>query len=122
GEPDAAADATLASWLSDGTLERRPDPTLYYSSYARTEAPDEPSVAGVLARVLLEPFGRDVRAHEHTMAAPKADRLGLLNATHTQLSPILGVYLDGSKRYPNLVGRSWADEWRARDADGLLHT
>src|SRR5439155_2588713 len=120
-EPHAAAAATLASWLADGTLERRPDPTLYYYSHARPEAPNEPSVVGVLARVLLEPFGKGVRAHEHTMGAPKADRLGLLNATHTQLSPILGVYLDGSSRYPNLMGRSWADEWRARDADGVLH-
>jgi len=120
-DPHAAAATALAAWLADGVLERRSDATLYYYRHAPSEAPDDPSVAGVLARVLLEPFGDAVRAHEHTMAGPKADRLGLLEATHTQLSPILAVYLDGSARYANLMGRPWTDEWRARDADGLLH-
>jgi uncharacterized protein (DUF1015 family) len=121
-DPHAAAATAVAAWLADGTLERRIDPTLYYYSHARPEAPDDPSVAGVLARVLLEPFGKGVRAHEHTMSAPKADRLGLLDATHTQLSPILAVYLDASERYRRLMSRGWTNEWRARDADGLLHT
>src|SRR5438477_12102562 len=121
-DPHAAAAATLDAWLADGTLERRLEPALYYYRHARREAPDDPSVAGVLARVLLEPFGGGVRAHEHTMAGPKADRLGLLDATHTQLSPIMAIYLDGSPRYRNLMSRGWTDEWRARDADGLLHS
>jgi uncharacterized protein (DUF1015 family) len=121
-DPHVAAATTLATWLADGSLERRPDPALYYYSHALPEAPDDPSIVGVLARVLLEPFGDGVRAHERTMSAPKADRLGLLNSTHTQLSPILAVYFDGSDRYRKLMSRPWTDEWRARDADGLLHT
>jgi uncharacterized protein (DUF1015 family) len=120
-DPHAAAAQALAEWLDDGTLERRPEPTLYYYSHAQPGAPDDPSVVGVVARVLLEPFGHGVRAHEHTMAGPKADRLGLLQATHTQLSPILAVYLDPSSRYQELMSRAWTDEWRARDLDGLLH-
>jgi uncharacterized protein (DUF1015 family) len=63
-----------------------------------------------------------VRAHEHTLAGPKADRLGLLRATHTQLSPILAIYFDRSARYDHLMGRPWTDEWRARDDDELLHS
>ena len=72
-------------------------------------------------RVLLEPWGDGVRPHEHTMPGPKADRLALLHATRTQLSPILAVYFDRSERYGHVMGRGWTDEWRARDADGLLH-
>jgi uncharacterized protein (DUF1015 family) len=79
-------------------------------------------VQGVLARVLLEPFGADVRAHEHTMPGPKADRLAHLRASRTQVSPILAVYFDRSERYRHVMSRAWTDEWRARDADGLLHT
>jgi uncharacterized protein (DUF1015 family) len=84
--------------------------------------PDDPTVQGVLARVLLEPYGAEVRRHEHTMPGPKADRLGLLRATRTQLSPILAVYFDRSERYRHVMSRAWSSEWRARDDDGLLHT
>jgi uncharacterized protein (DUF1015 family) len=44
---------------------------------------------GVIAAVSAEPFGRGrVRPHERTHAAPKADRLQLLRATHTALEPL----------------------------------
>ena len=121
-DPHAAAAATLRAWLADGTLERRADPSVYYYRHARPEAPDEPVVHGVVLRLLLEPFGDGVRAHEHTLAGPKADRLGLLEATRTQLSPILAIYFDRSAHHDHLLGLPWADEWRARDADGLLHS
>jgi uncharacterized protein (DUF1015 family) len=121
-DPHAAAARTLAAWQADGTLERRPDASAYYYRHGRPLEPDEPVVQGVLARVLLEPFGAGVRAHEHTMSGPKADRLALLRATRTQLSPILAIYFDRSSRYEHLMGRPWSDEWRARDGDGLLHS
>jgi uncharacterized protein (DUF1015 family) len=121
-DPHAAAAATLAAWQGDGTLERRAEGSAYYYRHARTAAPDEPTVQGVLARLELEAFGAGVRAHEHTMAGPKADRLALLRATRTQLSPILAIYFDRSARYDHLMGLPWTDEWRARDSDGLLHS
>jgi uncharacterized protein (DUF1015 family) len=121
-DPHAAAASTLTAWLGDGTLERRPAPSVCAYRYARPEAPDRPAVLGVLARLRLEPLGAGVRAHEHTLPGPKADRLGLLRATRTQLSPILVLYFDRSDRYGQLMSRSWTDEWRARDGDGLLHT
>jgi uncharacterized protein (DUF1015 family) len=122
-EPDAHAAAArdLGAWIADGTLERRAERSVYYYAHARPGAPDELGVQGVVARVLLEPWGADVRPHEHTMPGPKAERLALLRATKTQLSPILAVYFDRSDRYPHLMGRAWSDEWRARDDDGLLH-
>jgi uncharacterized protein (DUF1015 family) len=121
-DPHAAAKRTLATWQADGTLERRGEPSAYYYRHGRPSEPDEPVVQGVLARVLLEPFGAGVRAHEHTMSGPKADRLALLGATRTQLSPILVIYFDRSSRYDHVMGRPWSDEWRARDGDGLLHS
>ncbi len=121
-DPHAAAAHTLLAWQDDGVLARREEPSAYYYAHATPAQPDEPTVQGVLARVLLEPYGGDVRAHEHTMAGPKADRLAHLQTTRTQLSPILAVYFDRSQRYRHVMGRPWADEWRARDPDGLLHT
>jgi uncharacterized protein (DUF1015 family) len=122
-EPDAhaAAARALAAWIADGTLERRDERSVYYYGHARPSAPDELAVQGVVVRVLLEPWGAEVRPHEHTMPGPKAERLALLRATRTQLSPILAVYFDRSDQYRHLMGRPWSDEWRARDDDGLLH-
>ena len=121
-DPHAAAAAALAAWQTDGTLERRAEGSVHYYRHARPSAPDEPAVQGVLTRLLLEPFGAGVRAHEHTLAGPKAERLALLRATRTQLSPILAIYFDRSVRYDHVMGRPWTDEWRARDGDGLMHS
>ncbi len=121
-DPHAAAAAVLAAWQSDGMLERREEASVYYYRHARLSAPEEPTTQGVLARLLLEPFGTGVRAHEHTMSGPKAERLALLRATRTQFSPILAIYFDRSTRYDHVMGRPWTDEWRAHDGDGLLHS
>jgi uncharacterized protein (DUF1015 family) len=121
-DPHAAAAAALAGWEAEGILERREAGSVYYYRHGRPSAPDEPVVQGVLARLRLQPFGSGVRAHEHTLAGPKAERLALLRATHTQLSPILAIYFDRSARYDHIMGRPWTDEWRARDGDGLLHS
>jgi uncharacterized protein (DUF1015 family) len=120
-DPHAAAAAALAAWRSDGTLERRPEPAAYYYRHASASAPDDLAVEGVVVRVLLEPWGDGIRPHEHTMPGPKADRLALLRATRTQLSPVLAVYFDRSERYRHVMSRAWSEEWRARDAEGLLH-
>lgn len=118
-DPYGAAKETLTEWVADGTLERRPQPTLYSYRHATASAPHEPTVEGVVARVLLEPWGGGIRPHEHTMPGPKADRLALLGATRTQLSPILALYFDPS--HGRVLDAASGDEWRARDDDGLIH-
>lgn len=118
-DPYAAAAATLAAWRADGTLVQRGQPSAYQYRHGTSRHPDDPSVHGVLARVLLEPLGGEVRAHEHTMAGPKADRLAHLRAIRTQVSPILAVYFDPSSAP---VGEGEGDQWRARDGDAILHT
>jgi uncharacterized protein (DUF1015 family) len=120
-DPHAAAASALEAWLAEGTLVRRDAPAAYYYRHATSEDPDALTVEGIVIRILLEPWGGHVRPHEHTLPGPKADRLGLLRATRTQLSPILALYFDRSERYRHVMSRSWTDEWRARDDDGLLH-
>jgi uncharacterized protein (DUF1015 family) len=120
-DPHRAAAETLRAWLADGTLSLAGRPQLFSYTHARPQAPDDPAVHGILARVLLEPFGGEVRAHEHTMPGPRADRLGLLRAARTQLSPVLAIYFDDDEGYQRVVRPPSTDEWRARDGDGLLH-
>ncbi|MGH2383764.1 MAG: DUF1015 family protein [Candidatus Limnocylindria bacterium] len=120
-DPHGAASSDLAAWIADGTLERRAEPAAYSYRHATESAPDDPTVEGIVVRVLLEPWGSGIRPHEHTMPGPKADRLALLRATRTQLSPILAVYFDRSEGYHHIMTRAWSDEWRARDDDHLIH-
>ena len=86
-DPHAAAATTLAEWVSDGILARREEPAVYYYRHATAADPDTPTVEGIVARVLLEPWGDGVRPHEHTMPGPKADRLALLHATRHAAQP-----------------------------------
>jgi len=116
-DPHAAAAAALHAWIEDGTLERRTEAVAYSYRHATPAAPDEPTVEGIVIRVLLELWGDGIRPHEHTMPGPKADRLALLHATKTQLSPILAIYFDPSEPARQPAGAAW----QARDDDGLIH-
>ena len=106
--PDAAYDraaATLAEWLADGTLARDPRPALY--PYAQKYDLNGQSFCrrGFLALVRLSPLGQDVIPHELTHAGPIEDRLKLMHATKTQLSPIFGLFDDPGAA---LTGRLYA--------------
>jgi len=119
--PHRAAAQALASWRDDGTLTLRSRAAFYAYRYGAPDGVDAGEVRGVVGRFRLEPWGPSIRPHEHTLPGPKADRLGLLRATETQVSPILVLYADRSERYESLIERPAADEWRARDGDGILH-
>ena len=126
--PHQAAAETLAAWRTDGTLTQRSGAAFYSYRWETTDGSADgatdaaaPEVQGILARILLEPWGPGIRRHEHTMPGPKADRLGLLRTTRTQLSPILVLYSDRSNRSASIKDRAMLDEWRARDGDGILH-
>ena len=120
-DPYGTAASELARWRGDGTLALQPEPRAYYYAHATSSAPNRLSVHGIAVRVLLESWGARVRPHERTLHGPKKDRLALLRSTATQFSPILAIYFDRSARYRHVMSRAWTDEWRARDADGLLH-
>jgi len=119
--PHRAAAEALTAWQADGTLSIRSRAACYAYRYQAADSAESAPVRGVLARIRLEPWGPGIRPHEHTMPGPKEDRLGLLRAAQTQLSPILVLYVDRSARYARLIERPVFDEWRARDGDGLLH-
>lgn len=88
-----AARTTLEQWVSEGVLLRAPRPAIY--AYTQKFSVDGKSFAreGLVARVQLEEFGSGrILPHERTFAAPKEDRLRLLEATQTNLSSIFGLY------------------------------
>ena len=88
----ARAGALLASWESAGVLRLAPAPVYYaYEVSWPTGELAAGSFRGVFVALTLEPWGGGVIPHEHTMPGPVADRLELLRATRTHLSPIYGT-------------------------------
>jgi uncharacterized protein (DUF1015 family) len=103
GESDARyaeAARLLQTWKHEGLLRPDVGPAFYvYEQQFRL--PGAPTSArmftrrGFFAAVRLEPFDRRViLPHERTLAGPKQDRLKLMRATRTQISPIFGLYRD----------------------------
>ncbi len=88
----AGAGKTLKEWRDKGILTYDQDPALYiyYQSFTYRNRPY--TRKGFISSVALEEKG--VRAHEHTLAGPKADRLRLLRATETNDELIFMLFSD----------------------------
>ena len=104
GDPYAAAAATMQQWIADGILARARRPAIY--SYTQKFDLDGRSLSrhGLIARVRLEEFaaGR-ILPHERTFPKAKEDRLRLLTATRTNISPIFGLFPSGDRELADLV-------------------
>jgi len=115
----AAAD--LAAWRSRGMLVRDERPTLYaYDAEFEWEGRRYRRRA-CFGLVRLEEWEKGVvRPHEHTLPTPKADRLELLRAARTQISPVWSVFRQpsGSVALPCAEGDALLDF----EADGQHHT
>jgi uncharacterized protein (DUF1015 family) len=130
GEGDARyaeAARLLAAWRADGIL--RPDATQAYYVYEQQfTLPHAPgriyARRGFFAAVRLEPFERRVvLPHEKTLAGPKEDRLKLMRATRTQISPIFGLFRDADGGAREVIdGATIASATLdATTADGVRH-
>ncbi len=88
------AAATLQAWRAAGVLVRDAEPRLYAIEEAFSWPAGHPQLRrGLLAVVRLADWAeRVVLPHEHTLAAPKADRLQLLRACATNISPVFLLY------------------------------
>ncbi|MGH9101240.1 MAG: DUF1015 family protein [Acidimicrobiales bacterium] len=82
-----AAAELLDSWLERRVLLEDAAPALYPYRMTATDGATTTGVIGALA------ISDDVLPHEETMPKPKSDRLDLLRATGTNLSPIWGLSL-----------------------------
>jgi uncharacterized protein (DUF1015 family) len=92
---DEAARA-LRAWREQGVLVPESEPA-YYLHEATFAGPDGSAIRReLIAAVRLEPWDRQVvLPHERTFPRAKADRLHLLEATQTNISPILVFFQHG---------------------------
>jgi len=87
----------LKHWKVDGILRQDHEEALYVYSQEFEWGGTKYVRSGFMARIRLEEFGSgNVFPHEQTLSGPKLDRLKLIRATQTNLSPIFGLYPDES--------------------------
>lgn len=115
---------TLDAWIREGVLveDDRDRITVYEQRF--TVGGRERVQRGVLVAADIEDEPRSILPHERTMAAPVEDRLKLLRATRTNLSPVFAVYSseDGGAREAvarTVENEPWAT-WSSED-DAVAH-
>jgi len=125
-ESPSRAGRLLYEWCQEGILVQDDEPTLWWHVQDYV-GPDgvEGSRSGFLSAVRLSDYSEGrVRPHEQTHAAVKADRLELMRATSTNLSPVFGLYDDPSSapREALLPHVSGEPAMQVRDGDGTTHS
>lgn len=95
GDKYARAARLLDEWTRQGVLRRESFPALYFCRHTFQVYGQTLVRTGLMAAVKLEPFGRGaIFPHESTLSAPKEDRMRLLRATRTNLSPVFSLFSD----------------------------
>jgi uncharacterized protein (DUF1015 family) len=107
----------MDAWREQGALVLDPEPALYLYEEAYELRGARRVQRGVLASVAIDDTGRWILPHERTKAGPVSDRLQLLEATRTNLSPVFGVYAGAGRAAAVLDGLTttapavdWVDE------------
>jgi uncharacterized protein (DUF1015 family) len=123
--PEVAYDKVaglIAQWTAEGVLRRAEEPELI--AWTQTFAAEGRTYERrtLLAAVGLEPYAsRVVRPHERTHAGPREDRLRLLRATRTQLSPVFGLYPDAEGAAWRAAGVAGPPDAELTDDEGTVH-
>jgi uncharacterized protein (DUF1015 family) len=119
------AAAALRRWLAEGILAIDPEPAFYVYDQEFFRDGRLLRRRSLLARVRLEPWEKGViRPHEHTLIAPKEDRLQLLRRCRASFSPVFALYRDpdGHLRAAASPPTRAAPLAQAREPGGETHT
>jgi uncharacterized protein (DUF1015 family) len=107
----------LERWQEDGILRRDPRPSLY--AYRMTTS-DGQTTNGVIGALGIDNrSAADILPHEQTLPKPKSDRLDLLRATRSNLSPIWGLSLDAG--LTATFQKAGPPDASAKDGDQVTH-
>ena len=126
----AGAAEGLHKHLASGVLKRSDKPVIFAYRQTFTGADGKTVVqrSGMACCVETVPFGPraggGILPHEETFSGPKEDRMALMRATRTQLSPIFGLHADEKGRATALIGKvcgGGAPTNTANTDDGTLH-
>jgi uncharacterized protein (DUF1015 family) len=116
----ARAARFLRNWLSEGVLQRDPDPALYVYHQVFEYGDRSFTRCGFMCRTRLERFGEGrIYPHEETHASAKADRLRLTTACRANLSQIFGIYPDSRNHVQSILEQAVAGQTPIEAIDHL---
>ena len=81
-------------WQKQGILTQSLTPAIYPYKVDYVVNKEKKQMNGFFLLLKLDPEYKTVKAHEKTLAKPKADRLNLLRACYANLEPIQLMYMD----------------------------
>lgn len=111
------AAAFLQEWLEKKVLVTGPQPQLYLHHHYFNYHGEVKTRKGIMAAVRLEEWEKGVvRPHEGTAAVFKADRLSLMRACHTNVSPIFSLYQNPDGSIASILAETEKEEPLARVA------
>jgi uncharacterized protein (DUF1015 family) len=117
------AGAVLAGWRASGVLQADENPLYYAYEMSFPLGGKRRRIRGIYCALELEPWGGGVLPHEETMPGPIQDRLHLLRATRTHLSPIYGTVAGPSAPLAALLEDATAGPapFEITDTEGVDH-
>ncbi len=116
---------TLENWMENRILVREDAPAYYlYEEIFSLDDGSVKSLKGLISAVELVPFSEKIiLPHEETLSKAKADRFALMDATHSNFSPIYFLYMDEKKTVNQIidtVAKGTPNE-TFLSADGITH-
>ncbi|MCG3204515.1 MAG: hypothetical protein KCHDKBKB_01230 [Elusimicrobia bacterium] len=123
------AAALLHRWIAEGTLQEDRVPSLYLLETTfqikDSFAPSKPLKRyGVLTSLQLETPGKGaIHPHEKTLPKAKEERLNLITALRTDVSPIFGLFFDKKKAWGKWVKKVIKEKplVQGRESRSLFH-
>ena len=116
----------LENWIREGVLHQDKEPSIfiYEQEFVHPDTHKKMKRLAFFAALKLEEFDKGhVYPHEFTLSGPKLDRLKLLTATHTSLSPVFGLYEDPKKSIRKLLMQAKGKHalYSYKDDQGVSH-
>ena len=90
-------------WLEKSVLTLMDNPSLFPYQISYDIEGKQKKMNGFFTLLQLDKKYTLVKAHERTLSKPKADRLDLMRATHSNLEPIQLLYIDPENTLQKLI-------------------
>ncbi len=81
-------------WLKENILTQSDKPAIFPYKISYKLDGEDKTMNGFFVLLRIDPDYKLVKAHERTLSKPKADRLNLMRACHSNLEPIQLLYID----------------------------